>query len=114
MERYKPPTGIPIGEVFPCAEGEGEGVARTVERARLRFPSINYLRTGQHSRDQWIRPLLCESSSHTVNRFFALSKILSASLLKIAEENSSPGPLPFTAEAMVFLSGIPFISFDAP
>lgn len=51
---------------------------------------------------------LCHAKfPHTVKRFFAFSRILSASLLKIAEENSSPGPLPLAAEATMLLSGSP-------
>jgi hypothetical protein len=55
---------------------------------------------------------LChERFPHTVRRFFAFSRILSASLLNIADENSSPGPLPLAADATMLLSGSPVAIF---
>lgn len=41
IDRYSPPGCKPMGEVLPGADGEGEGVRRTDERARFRLPSIN-------------------------------------------------------------------------
>lgn len=41
IDLYNPPAGIPMGEVVPGADGDGDGVRRTDERARFRFPSMS-------------------------------------------------------------------------
>jgi hypothetical protein len=101
-----------MGEVLPGADGEGEGVSRTDERARFKLPSIN-CETSQLLLEyfQHFTSISGVGSPHTVRRFFAFSRILSASLLKIADENSSPGPLPLAADATMLLSGNPAPTF---